>query len=121
MARLKDNLLEWSNQDSKAITERIALRQPKSDTGSQRFWFESAAEVGRLSIDAAQLLQDFRPLVFADVQDDLIITINLLVGTAESAVLLLTSNLNIWPETTLRDEYEEVLAEVQNQIEQLRL
>ena len=120
MARLKDNLLEWSSQDGKAITERIALRKPGGDIGSQRFWCESAAEISRLSIDAAQLLQDFRPLAFNDVRDDLEITINLLLGTAESAVLLLTSNLNIWPETALGDEYEEVLVEVQNQIEQLK-
>jgi formiminotetrahydrofolate cyclodeaminase len=120
MARLKDDLLEWSNQDGKAIIERIALRRPDSDIGSQRFWFESAAEISRLSIDAAQLLQDFRPLAFKDVQDDLEITINLLIGTAESATLLLASNLNLWPETTLCDEYEQVLAEVKNQIEQLK-
>jgi len=121
MARLKNNLLEWSDQDGKAIVERIALREGNSEIGSQRFWFESAAEIARLSIDAVQLLQDFRPFVFKDVQDDLEITINLLLGMAESAVLLLTSNFNIWPETTLRDEYGQVLAEVKDQIEQLKL
>lgn len=120
MARLKDNLLEWSNQDGKAISERIALRESNSDAGSQRFWFESAAEISRLSIEAAQLLQDFHPLVFKDVQDDLDITINLLRGNAESAMLLLTSNFKIWPDTTLCAEYEEVLAEIKTQIEELK-
>ena len=121
MARLKDNLLEWSNQDGKAISERIALREFTSDIGSQRFWFESAAEISRLALDAVRLLQDFRPLVFKDVQDDLEITINLLLGMAESATLLLTSNLNIWPGTALCDEYAEVLTEVNDQIKRLKL
>jgi len=121
MARLKDDLLEWSSQGGKAVTERIALRKSNSDIGSQRFWCESAAEVCRLSIDAVQLLQDFRPLAFNDVRDDLEITVNLLTGTAESAALLLTSNLNIWPQTTLRDEYQEVLAEVEANIAQIKL
>ena len=121
MARLKENLLEWSNQDGKAISERIALRESNGDAGSQRFWFESAAEISRLSIEAAQLLQDFQPLVFKDVQDDLAITINLLRGNAESAMLLLASNFKIWPDTALSAEYEEVLAEIKIQIEQLKL
>jgi hypothetical protein len=121
MAHLKDNLLEWSDQDGKAIIERNALRQPTNDIGSQRFWFESAAEISRLAVEAAQLLLNFRPLVFKDVYDDLAITINLLGSTAESAALLLSSNFNIWPQTPLREEYEEILAEVKCQIEQVRL
>lgn len=120
MARLKDNLLEWSNQNGQAIIERMLLRAPDSDITSQHFWCESAAEIGRLCIEAIQLLQDFRPLTFKDVQDDLEITINLLIGTAENAALLLTNNLNIWPQSPLRGEYEKVLAAVKYQIEQFK-
>lgn len=121
MTRLKDNLLEWSNQTGKTIIERIALRESDGNIAGQRFWFESTAEISRLSIEAAQLLVNFKPLVFNAVQDDLEITINLLLNTAESAVLLLTSNLNIWPKSSLRKEYQQVLADVKLQIEQLKL
>jgi hypothetical protein len=121
MARLKDNLLSWSDQTGKAVTERIALRQSSSEIGSQRFWFESAAEIGRLALDAATLLVDFRPLVFTAVADDVEITVSLLADTAHNATLLLASNFNIWPETSLREEYGAVLAELKVQIEQLTL
>lgn len=119
MAQIKVNLLEWSDQNTRAVAERVALRQANTDAATQRFWFESTAEICRLSIDAAMLLQNFRPLVFADVRDDLEVTISLLTSAAYSAVLLLDSNLNIWPETALRGEYDEVRAELQDQIDQL--
>ena len=121
MARLKDNLLEWCDQNAQTIIERTALREAGGDSGSQRFWCESAAEISRLSIEAATLLQDFRPLAFENVRDDLEITINLLTCTGRAAVLLLDSNLRIWPVSALLDEYEPIRAELQSQIDQISL
>ncbi len=120
MACLKDNLLAWCDQDAQAIIERTALREPDGDGGSPRFWCESAAEISRLSIEAVAFLQDFRPLAFADVRDDLEITINLLLGTARTAALLLDSNLRIWPIPTLLDEYEPIRAELEGRIDRIK-
>jgi formiminotetrahydrofolate cyclodeaminase len=119
MARIRDNLLGWCEQNTRAITERITLRETDTQANSQRFWCEGSAEVGRLSLEAAILLQDFRPLVFENVQDDLEITINLLVATARAATLLLDSNLRLWPDAALLEEYEPVRAELEDQINQL--
>jgi formiminotetrahydrofolate cyclodeaminase len=119
MARLRDNLLGWYEQDTRAITERAALRETDVQLSSQRFWCEGSAEISRLSIEAATLLQKFRPLVFESVRDDLEITINLLVSTARAAKLLLDSNLRIWSNSALLEEYEPVRAELENQIDQL--
>jgi formiminotetrahydrofolate cyclodeaminase len=119
MARLRDNLFGWYEQGTKAITERIALRESDVQLSSQRFWCEGSAEIGRLSIEAATLLQDFRPLVFENVRDDLEITINLLASTARAATLLLDSNLRIWSNAGLLEEYEPVRAELESQIDQL--
>jgi formiminotetrahydrofolate cyclodeaminase len=119
MARIRDNLLGWCEQDAQAITERIALRETGVQLSSQRFWCEGSAEISRLSIEAAILLQDFRPLVFENVQDDLEITINLLVATARASMLLLDSNLRIWPNPALLEEYEAVRAELEDQVDQL--
>ncbi len=119
MARLRADLLAWTDQDAQAITEHVAPREAGSQIGGQRLWFESAAEISRLSIDAAMLLQDFRPLVYKDVKDDLEITISLLTSIAYNALLLLDSNFNLWPETVLRAEYEELRAELQEMLQQL--
>jgi hypothetical protein len=121
MARLKDNLLAWCDQNAQAIIERTALREADGDLGSRRFWCESAVEISRLSIEAVTLLQDFRPLVFEKVQDDLEITIGMLTCTARTAVLLLASNLRIWPAPILLDEYEPIQTELQSQIDQIKV
>jgi hypothetical protein len=119
MAQIKDNLLEWCDQDTKAIAERMALRDANEALSSQRFWCESSVEISRLSIEAATLLQDFRPLVFEKVRDDLEITINLLVCTARTATLLLDSNLLVWPNPALLEEYGPIQAELESQVGQL--
>ena len=53
------------------------------------------------------------------VRDDLEITINLLVSTARVAKLLLDSNLRIWSNAVLLEEYEPVRTELESQIDQL--
>ena len=97
---------------AKVVTEWTALRRAEASASTQRFWCEGSAEIARLGLEAIELLQEFRPLVFEDVQDDLEITLNLLTGTTRAAILVLESNLHLWPEPVLRKEYEPVLAEL---------
>lgn len=119
MAHIKNTLLEWCDQDAAAIATYVALREAGEGVRGQQLLCGSPAEISRLSIEAATLLQDFRPLVFEQVRDDLEIAVNLLAGTARTAMLLLDSNLRIWPETALLEEYEPIRAELEQRISQL--
>ena len=65
------------------------------------------------------MLQDFRPLVIEQVQDDLEMAVSLLAGTAQAAMLLLDSNLRMWPDPALLAEFEPIRLELEKQIDQL--
>ena len=119
MAGLKSSLIEWCNQDGAAITEYATLPESNNNLEKQRSLCDSPAAISRLSISAVKLLEDFRPLVLERVQDDLEMSIVLLTNTARTAMLLLDSNLRIWPDSALLKEYEPILAELETQINQL--
>ncbi len=119
MGHIKDTLLVWCEQDAAAIADYVALRESGGGLADQRILCEGPAEISKLSLEAALLLQNFRSLAFEQVQDDLEIAITLLAGTARAAILLLDSNLRIWPEPDLLEEYEPILADLLNQIKQV--
>ena len=119
MVHIKNTLVEWCDQDANAIAEFVALREAGVELSSQRILCDSPAEISRHSIEAALGLQEFRPLVIEQVQDDLEIAISLLDGTAQAAMLLLDSNLRIWPNPALSTEYEPIRVELEKQIGQL--
>lgn len=119
MVHLKLSLIEWCDQDATAINQFVGLRESEQVVTGERLLCESPAEIGRLCVDAAKILEDFRPLVFERVQDDLEMAVNLLAGAAQAAMLLLDSNLRIWPYTSLLKEFEPLRAELEQQIGQL--
>ncbi|HXV99166.1 MAG TPA: cyclodeaminase/cyclohydrolase family protein [Anaerolineae bacterium] len=119
MVHIKNTLIEWCDQDASAIAEYVALRDIGEELSGQRVLCDSPAEISRLCIEAAAVLQNFRPLVIEQVQDDLEIAISLLAGTAQAAMLLLDSNLRIWPDSALLAEYEPIRLELEKQISQL--
>ncbi len=119
MVHLKNTLIAWCDQDATAIAEYVALREAGHILQGQRLLCESPAEISRLCLDAAAVLQNFRPVVIEQVQDDLEIAISLLAGSARAALLLLDSNLRIWPEPNLLAEFEPILAELEQQLNQL--
>ncbi len=120
MAHIKETLVEWCDEDAVAISEHAALRETENQLGGEQLLCESPAEISRLAIEAARLLQEFRPLVFEQVQDDLEMAISLLTGTGRAAILLLDSNLRIWSDNSaLLTEYEPILAELERQLKQL--
>lgn len=113
MAAIKEELLGWCDRDADAIAEYVALRDAGETLAGQRLLCGAPADVGRLSIEAARILQDFRPLVSERVQDDMEMSISLLAGTSQAALLLLDSNLRIWEgERPLLAEFEPVLDEL---------
>ncbi len=119
MVSLKNTLIEWCDRDAEAIANYIDLREAGDPLTGQRFLCESPAEIGRLSIAAAVLLQDFRSLVFKQVQDDLEMVISLLTGTARTAMMLLDQNLRTWPDNDALAAYEPILNELKEQINKL--
>lgn len=120
MAHIKATLAEWCDQDAVAISEHVALREAGDQLSGEQLLCESPAEISRLAIETARLLQEFRPLVFEQVQDDLEMAISLLTGSGRAAILLLDSNLRIWSDNpALLTEYEPILAELLEQVDQL--
>jgi|GEM_PF-560413 len=119
MADIKNRLAQWCNKDATAIAEFVALREVGEELKGQQLLCQAPAEISQLSIQAATILQDFRPLVSERVHDDLEMSITLLAGTAQAAMLLLDSNLRIWPEKALLNEYEPIRADLEQQIGQL--
>jgi formiminotetrahydrofolate cyclodeaminase len=116
---IKDRLIEWCDRDAVAIAEFVALREAGDELKGQQLLCHAPAEISRLAIEAAVILQDFRPLVAERVCDDLEMSITLLSGTAQAAMLLLDSNLRIWPEKALLDQYEPIRADLEQRIKQL--
>jgi formiminotetrahydrofolate cyclodeaminase len=105
---MKNELLQWCDRDANAIAEFVALRDAGETLKGQRLLCNAPARVSRLSIEIANMLQDFRPFVGERVRDDLEMSISLLAGTGQAALLLLDSNLRIWPEQALLSEFDPI-------------
>lgn len=109
---IKETLLQWSDRDADAIAEYVALREAGETLAGQRLLCLAPADVGRISLEAAGILQNFRPSVDDRVRDDLEMSISLLGGAAQAALLLLDSNLRIWPDELLLTEFEPIVDEL---------
>ena len=112
-------LLHWCDRDAAAIAEFVALREAGETLTGQQLLCQAPATIGQLSIQVAGILQDFRPVVCDRVQDDLEMAISLLAGSAQAAMLLLDSNLRIWPEPVLLAQFEPVQEEMAFDLGQL--
>lgn len=119
IAAIKSELLQWCQQDADAIAEFAALRDTGKEQTGKRLLCQAPAAVCRITVQAAETLQGFRPAVHERVRDDMEMSITLLAGAARSAMLLLDSNLRIWPEKELLDEFEPILAELLTKLEAL--
>lgn len=109
---IKDELLEWCDRDANAIAEFVALRQAGEELAGQQLLCQAPAQISKLSVGAAEILKNARSVVNERVKDDLEMSISLLAGTAQVAVLLLDSNLRIWPEQALLVQFEPILSEL---------
>jgi formiminotetrahydrofolate cyclodeaminase len=117
LSKIMQELLQWCNRDATAISEYVALREAGEQLTGQRLLCQAPASVGQVTIEAANVLQDFRPYVIERVRDDLEMAISLLAGSARAALLLLDSNLRIWPEEALQTQFEPILDELADQID----
>lgn len=121
MDQIWTDLLHWCDRDATAIAEFVALRDAGNTLAGQQLLCDAPGQISRLSLDAAHLLQDFRPLVHDQVHDDLEMALTLLAGTAQAAMLLLDSNLRHWPDRPLLDQFEPIRTGLEQDIRQLTL
>jgi formiminotetrahydrofolate cyclodeaminase len=119
MDRIVSSLLDWCDRDATAIAAFVNLRESGQEVEGQMLLCHAPAEISRLSLEAANALQVFRARVSEKVQDDLEMALTLLAGTARAAMLLLDSNLRIWPEPDLLEKYEPVRAGLEQEIKKL--
>lgn len=112
-------LLDICDKDAMAIGRLVSPGNAGDELSEQVLLCEFPARISQMSIQAAQTLQDFRSFVNERVKDDLEMSINLLVGTAQSAMLLLDSNLRQWSNPELAKQFEPILEELIIDIEQL--
>ena len=106
---IRSRLLALTDEDGAAITAFATLRAAGKTLEGQDRLCQMPVEMARLSIEAACLLQEFRPLI-QHAQDDLEMAITLFFGTARAATLLLDSNMRLWPEQDLLAKFEPQLA-----------
>jgi len=116
LSSILEQLLDICDKDATAIGLMVSLRNAGDETRGQQLLCEFPARISQLSISAAQSLQDFRPFVNDQVKDDLEMSINLLAGTAQSAMLLLDSNLRIWTDPIIANQFEPILEGLINEI-----
>ncbi len=120
LSSIQEQLLDICDKDATAIATLVSLRNAGDEMQGQRLLCEYPSRISQLSIQAALTFQDFRGCVNERVKDDLEMSINLLVGTTQSAMLLLDSNLRIWQDQGLVDQFEPVLEGIINDIAQLK-
>lgn len=116
LAQIKAELIQWCNRDATAIAEFVALREAGDPLAGQELLCTAPVEVCKISIEGTNILQDFRPLISERVRDDLEMAISLLAGAAQAAMLLLDSNLRIWPDSALLNQFEPIQLELLTEI-----
>ncbi len=104
-------LLHLADEDGAAIAVFAALRDAGHELHGQAQLCQLPVDMASLGIEAGILLQQARPLLNSH-QDDLEMSIRLLDGAVQAAILLLDSNLRIWPDSKLLEQFEPILAQL---------
>ena len=112
-------LLALCDDDASAIGKFAGAADVEDEAAARDYLCQLPGEIGASAVTVAETLQDFRPLVCQRVQDDLEMAILLLLGAARGAMLLLDSNLRIWPEPELIQKHEPRRAALEERIERL--
>ena len=115
----RKRLLTLCDDDAGAIGKFAGADGVQDEAAARDYLCQLPGEIGASAAAAASTLQDFRPLVCERVHDDLEMAIVLLTAAARGAMLLLDSNLRIWPEPELIQKHEPRRAALEVRIEQL--
>ncbi len=108
--QIRLQMLTFVDRDANAIAELVAMRAAGQELQGRQLLCELPADLCRACIQAAQILQDFRPQADERVRDDLEMSICLFSGSAQAAMLLLDSNLRHWPD--LAPTFEPILSDL---------
>ncbi|MDM8521334.1 hypothetical protein QUF64_14910 [Anaerolineales bacterium HSG6] len=119
IARTKENLLHWLDEEMKAIAEHASYLEGNQLFNQQRLC-ESCVEVSRACITVIKLLAEFRGSAFNRVVDDLEMTINLLIDLADTATALLDKKLQNTLYKNLIEEYQAVRDELKQELRLFR-
>ncbi len=109
LAAIRGQLQTLADEDGAAITAFAARRTAGQTLTGHEQLCQVPVDLTRLAIEAAALLQAFRPSIQV-AQDDLEMAIVLLAGAGRAAILLLDSNLRLWPDPSLLARFEPELA-----------
>jgi len=112
MAAARAEFLRLADADANAILEFVALEEQGAAPAGYVLLCAGPRDMAAAAIAAAQAMQEFRARVGERSRDDLEFAITLMTGAARSALLLLDSNLRIWPQPELLREFEPALAEL---------
>lgn len=116
MAAARADFLRLADQDANAIMEFVALEARGEVLTGYALLCDGPRDMAAAAIAAAQAMQDFRAHVGGRSRDDLEFAITLMAGAAHSALLLLDSNLRIWPLPELLAAYEPALADLRDSL-----
>ena len=110
MAAARAEFTRLADQDANAILEFVALEEQGAALTGYALLCDGPRDLAAAAIAAAQAMQDYRAHVGERSRDDLEFALTLMAGAARSALLLLASNLRIWPLPELLAAYEPAVA-----------
>ena len=110
MAEARAEFTRLADQDANAILEFVALEEQGAALAGYALLCDGPRDMAAAAIAAAQAMQDYRAHVGERSRDDLEFALTLMAGAAHSALLLLDSNLRIWPLPELLAAYEPAVA-----------
>jgi len=106
MAQARARFQSLAQQDAEAIAAFVDLRRRGQALVGYELLCDGPRQMADLAISAAHAMQDYRAHVCERTRDDLEFALVLMSSTARAAMLLLDSNLRIWPLPALIAQYD---------------
>jgi len=119
MVDIKNTLLDWADQEVVIIASHAISVPQQSEPNNLHALTDAPAEIARLSLEAIKNLQNFRPMAYHYLEEQLEVAIHLLTGTTQAAISLLACHLHYANTANHTQKYGSVLADLQKQVEQL--
>lgn len=120
MAAARAEFTRLADQDANAILEFVALEEQGAALAGYALLCDGPRDLAAAAIAAAQAMQDYRAHVGERSRDDLEFALTLMAGAAHSALLLLDSNLRIWPLPELLARYQPEVTRLGDAVATLR-
>ncbi len=106
---IRARLQSLANSDAVAIGEFARLRNEGHALEAYAVLCDGPQEMAELASQAAEYLQTYRPFVSERTHDDLEFAIMLSASASRGGVMLLDSNMRIWPFPELHAKYNHII------------